>query len=84
LYSIDKKNNHTFDDADFGNIAAHEFGHALGIDDLYNKPKLLNKFSNLEVGLSLMGHQWLTVKASNYDMEKALTAFMKNSFQYWG
>lgn len=83
IYRGDSRANLYYSKNEFERVAAHEFGHILGLDDLYNKPKrIINKYS-IKGNYSMMGHQWKASHVNNHDVRKILTAFMYNKFQSW-
>jgi hypothetical protein len=68
---------------DFKTVAAHEFGHILGMDDLYAKSDATIKKYSEKDNWSLMGHQWYAPHINNFDMQMVLTAFSENKWQVW-
>ena len=73
LYSINK----------FKRVCAHEMGHILGVDDLYNKSiDIIRKYS-YKGNYSMMGHQWYAPRINNYDLIQVLLAFKYNELQGW-
>ena len=86
MYKGDSRNNpkkRIYTASDFERVSAHEFGHVLGLQDLYNKPKnKINKYS-YPGNYSMMGHQWLAKHINNYDLQKVLLSFMNNKSEGW-
>lgn len=87
LYPGDSRGGNTqvrYSQEQFRRVCAHEFGHIMGVRDLYNKSqKLINKYSP-SGERSFMAHQWNAEHINRYDLEKVLTAFKKNRLQDWG
>jgi uncharacterized protein YjdB len=69
--------------AHFKSVAAHEFGHILGMDDLYLKSNSIKEKYCYDGNWSLMCHQYVAAHINNFDMQMVLTAFSKNKFQSW-
>ena len=52
MYIGDSRNSYKYSESDFAMTVAHEFGHALGIGDLYNDSGIPIKFP------AMMNNQW--------------------------
>ena len=61
----------------FGETVAHEFGHALGIDDLYSDEGVPKKF------VSIMNDEHVAKHAQPIDYAMMLQAQRDNKFQVW-
>lgn len=84
IYKGDSRvSNPKYSQDEFKRVCAHEFGHILGVKDLYNKPQnIIDKYSYAG-NYSMMGNQWLAPHINNYDLQKVLLAFMNNKSQGW-
>ena len=78
LYTSDSRNGIIFTSSEFSRVAAHEFGHALGIADGAG-------FSAFPV-MSIMNESVWDIPgsgASRLDLEMALRAHRTNTWQRW-
>ena len=83
IYKGDSRNNVLYSANQFERVAAHEFGHILGVSDLYKKSqKVIRKYS-YPGNYSFMAHQWAAPHINNYDLCRVLLAFMYNKYQGW-
>lgn len=79
MYAGDNRNNPDGNLYSFKNyqiVAAHEFGHILGIKGGYNNPKGRDAWS-------IMSKQWETGRATLIDIQKALQAWSTGRVQGW-
>lgn len=79
LYGGQLRDNPTgafYSQSDFQVMAAHEFGHILGIADGYASASTRNINS-------IMCNTWVARKATSKDIQKALSAYKYNKTQYW-
>ena len=83
IYKGDSRTNYTYTTDEFQRVSAHEFGHILGVGDLYNKSNKIIKKYSYKGNYSMMGHQWKASHINNYDLQKVLYAFMNNKSQEW-
>lgn len=71
-------------------IAAHEFGHILGIDDAY--PESNGRPDATRKGLSIVGYSDIMYyrddkspnAVSGWDVAMAMQAYTENKWQFWG
>ena len=77
MYQGDNRNNYTYTQEDFSKTAAHEFGHALGIADLYNDAGIPIKFP------ALMNNQWNVNGAQTVDYAMMMKAQSTGRWQTW-
>ena len=77
MYQGDNRNNYTYTQDDFSRTVAHEFGHALGIGDLYNDTGIAVKFP------SIMNSQWEVNGAQSVDYAMMLKAQTSGRWQTW-
>jgi len=74
LYKGDSRVNVDYSNAKFQWVAAHEFGHLLGVRDNYTCPASKQVKSIMNV---------FGTNVQNIDVEKVLLAFSKNKLQGW-
>ena len=77
MYQGDSRNNYVYTWDDFSRTVAHEFGHALGIADLYNDDGIKYKFP------SIMNSQWQVDGAQSIDYAMMLKAYRTDRWQIW-
>ena len=77
MYQGDNRNNYTYTQDDFSRTVGHEFGHALGIADLYNDYGIATKFP------SIMNSQWEVNGAQAVDYAMMMRAQTTNRWQTW-
>ncbi len=83
LYKGDSRSDGYYSVDDFERVCAHEFGHILGINDLYNASNKIRKKYSYKGNYSMMGSQWEAKSVNNYDVIKALMAYKNNREQGW-
>jgi len=82
IYVGDSRTGSDYSLDQFESVAAHEFGHILGVDDLYNKPQdIRDKYA--PASNPSIYNQAFGVQASDIDLEKILTAFSEDKWQTW-
>lgn len=82
---VDSKNTKILYTADeFMRVSAHEFGHFLGLDDLYEKKykKVHNKYSPKN-NIALMFDPFKAKHCNIFEIRRVIRSFTKNEFQYW-
>jgi hypothetical protein len=82
MYTGYKESSPTYTQAQYESVAAHEFGHIMGVEDLYNKSKEIKRKYSPDWNPSIMNQEFY-INASDVDIEKVLTAFETNSWQKW-
>ena len=74
MYIGDSRNNYTYSGQDFKYVSAHEFGHVMGVADVYNT-KLAGTVTSI---MNVFG-----TRVQSIDIEKVLTAFSTGKWQKW-
>jgi predicted Zn-dependent protease len=86
MYRGDSRNQHTYSAYDFRRVAAHEFGHILGVEDYYIYVQPENSVYRADADPnkpSVFNLQWEQAPVVSGDVEKVLTAFLTNKWQKW-
>ena len=74
LYIGDSRNNYIYSPDDFKYVSAHEFGHILGVDDVYDTA-VADKVTSI---MNAFG-----TAVQSRDIEKVLSAFSSGKWQKW-
>ena len=86
LFRGDKRNpNPLYTEDQFKRVVAHEFGHIMGLDDLYLDSipaNIKSKYSPLD-NPSFMMEQFSAPHINNFDLKRVLLSFIKNKSQRW-
>ena len=77
MFQGDNRNGVTYSLDDFERTIAHEFGHALGIADLYDDIGIPLMFP------SIMNNQWEVNGAQSVDYAMMFNAYRLGEFQRW-
>ena len=83
IYKGDSRNKHLYTAGEFKRVAAHEFGHLIGLDDLYNGPKNVRQKYCCDGRYALMCHEFEASSINGYELRRVILAFTKNKYQYW-
>lgn len=84
IYKGDSRDNKDYTAKEFLRVAAHEFGHVLGLDDLYTKSsEVKEKYCCSRTRKSLMCEHWGVKSINGFDLKGVIKAFAKNRPYRW-